>query len=165
VARESSACGVGFWRGTAAARRHFAFWKACCAEAVHSNVLVPPPPSGDQSKGATLAIGQKTAVKIYHAEKTLQLFDVLRGWAEFDFGRVTGCGGCSCCRNHVAKNLQRGHCKNTFFKIDGKTIGGQGIEKSFQMAEVCLPVWEPILELSMYANTPSIPSVVRSIIC
>ncbi len=30
--------------------------------------------------------------------------------------------------------------KNAFFKIDGETIGGQGIEKSFQMKKVCLPV-------------------------
>ncbi len=40
----------------------------------------------------------------------------------------------------VTKNFQRGHCKNTFFKIDGEAIGGQGVEKSFQMVEVCLPV-------------------------
>jgi hypothetical protein len=86
------------------------------------------------------AIGLKTAVKIHHAEKTLQLFDVLRGEGRFHFGGVTGRGSRSCCRNRVAKNLQRGHSKNTFFEIDGETIGGQGIENSFQMAELCLPV-------------------------
>ncbi len=40
----------------------------------------------------------------------------------------------------MAKNLQRRHYKNTFFEIDGETIGSQGIEKSFQMAKVCLPI-------------------------
>jgi hypothetical protein len=49
VARESSACGAKCWRGTATARRHFAFWKASCAGAVHSNILGPP--TGDRLKG------------------------------------------------------------------------------------------------------------------
>ncbi len=30
--------------------------------------------------------------------------------------------------------------QNTFFEIDGETIGGQGSRKRFQMEEVCLPV-------------------------
>ncbi len=51
----------------------------------------------DLLEGANLhAVGQKTAVKVYHAEKTLQLFDILRGWAKFDFGGVIGRKGCSC---------------------------------------------------------------------
>jgi hypothetical protein len=37
-------------------------------------------------------LGQKTAVKVYHAEKTLQLLDILKGWAIFDFGSVIGRG-------------------------------------------------------------------------
>ncbi len=43
----------GCWRGTATARRRFAFWKAYCAVAVHSNIFAPPPPSGYWLKGAT----------------------------------------------------------------------------------------------------------------
>jgi hypothetical protein len=39
------------------------------------------------------AFGQKTAVKIHNAEKTLQLFDVPRGWAKFNFSDVIGRGG------------------------------------------------------------------------
>ncbi len=35
---------------------------------------------------------------------------------------------------------KEGTAKKTFFKIDGETSGGQGVEKSFQIAEVCLPV-------------------------
>ncbi len=42
MAKESSAFGAGCWRGTAAARRRFAFWNASCAEKVDSNVLAPP---------------------------------------------------------------------------------------------------------------------------
>jgi hypothetical protein len=37
-------------------------------------------------------VGKKTAVKIHHAEKTLQLFDVLRWWAKFNFGGVCAWG-------------------------------------------------------------------------
>ncbi len=102
--------------------------------------LGPPSQEISQRTQHLCAIRQKKTVKIHHAEKTLQLFDVLRGWAKLNFGSVIGRGGRRCCRNRVAKNFQRGHCKNTFFKIDGETIGGQGVEKSFQMAEVCLPV-------------------------
>jgi hypothetical protein len=85
-------------------------------------------------------VWQKTVVKIHRAEETLQLFDILRGWAKFNFGSVGGRGGRPCRRNLVAKNFQRTHCKNAFFKIDGETIGGQSIEENFQVAEVCLPV-------------------------
>jgi hypothetical protein len=38
-------------------------------------------------------IGQKTVVKIHHAEKTLELFEVLRGWAKFNFGKLGSRGG------------------------------------------------------------------------
>ncbi len=79
VARESSACEAGCWRGTATARGRFAFWKAFCAVVVHSNVLPPPPPTGDQSAQHLCAIGQKTTVKVCHVKKTLQLFDDWRG--------------------------------------------------------------------------------------
>jgi hypothetical protein len=69
------------------------------------------------------AFGPKTEVKIHHAEKTVLLFDVLRGWAEFDFGDVMGQGGRPCRQNCAAKDFQRRGCKNAFFKIYGKTIG------------------------------------------
>ncbi len=62
------------------------------------------------------------------------------GGTRLDFGGGISCWGWSCRRNHVAENFQRGHCKNAFFKIDSMTIGGHGIEKSFQMEKVCLPV-------------------------
>jgi hypothetical protein len=36
------------------------------------------------------AVGQKMAVKVYHAKKALQLLYVLRGWAIFDFDGMIG---------------------------------------------------------------------------
>jgi hypothetical protein len=69
-------------------------------------------------------VGQKAAVKVYHAKKTLQLFDILRRLEVFDFGRVIGREGLSCSRNCVSKNFKRGGCKNTFLKVNGETIGG-----------------------------------------
>ncbi len=53
-----------------------------------------PLPSGDQSKVSKLEYSwKKTAVKVYYAKKTLQLFDILRGWAVFDSGGMIGRGG------------------------------------------------------------------------
>ncbi len=54
---------------------------------VYSNVLAPPFRSS--VKGFKIcAVGQKTAVKVYHAKETLQLYDVVRGWAIFYFSSV-----------------------------------------------------------------------------
>jgi hypothetical protein len=80
------------------------------------------------------------AVKIHHAEKTLQLFDFLRGWAEFDFSGVVGRGGRPCCRKCVANNLQRRCCKDTFFKVYGKTIGGQSRGKASRWPVLCIRI-------------------------
>jgi hypothetical protein len=70
-------------------------------------------------------VRQKTAVKVYYAKKALQLFDVLRGWAIFDFGGMIGGGGRSCRQNPVSKNFQGGCCgKKFFFQVYGEAIGG-----------------------------------------
>ncbi len=119
VARESSVFGADVGGvPPAAARRRFAFWNASCADAVLSNALPhpPPPPEIISMAQHLCAVGQKTSVNIYHAEETLQLFDILRGWAKFNFNGVSGRGGCPCRRNLAAKNFQRRHCKNTIFK-------------------------------------------------
>jgi hypothetical protein len=50
-------------------------------------------------------VGQKAAVKVYHAKKTLQLLGILRGWAVSDFGSMIGRGGRSCRRNRVSINF------------------------------------------------------------
>jgi hypothetical protein len=60
-------------------------------------------------------VGQKAAVKVLYAKKTLRLFDILRGWAIFYFGGVISSGGGSRRRNLLSKNLKRGGCKYTFF--------------------------------------------------
>ena len=70
-------------------------------------------------------VGKKSAVKVYHAEESLQLLDVLRGGALFDCGGLLRRGGGTFRRNRVAKKFQGGDSKNTFFQIDGKAIGGK----------------------------------------
>ncbi len=151
VARESFAVGVWCWRGTAAARRCF-------------DLGMPPVQKQFNKRAQHLfAIGWKTAAKIHHAEKTLQLFDVLRGWAEFNFGGVISRGGRPCHRNRVAKNFQRRCCKVTCFKFMARSLVARAVKKAFRWQScVCLS-GESTCESSMYANTPSRPSVVRSI--
>jgi hypothetical protein len=101
----------------------------------------PPPPQEISLRVQHLpAVGQKTVVKIHHAEKTLQLFDVLRGWAKFDLGGVTCRGGRPCCEIVWQRTFKKVTATTHFFKIDGKTTGGQSVEKNSQMTEVCLPV-------------------------
>ncbi len=165
VARESSVFGAGCWRVTAAARRHFAFWNASCAEAVHSNILAPPPPQEISQRVQHLcAIEQKTVLKIHHAEKTLQLFDVLRGWVKLDDGGVTGPGGCPCRWIVWSRISKEGTAKTHFSRLMVRPLVAKALKKSSRWRRcVCLP-GEPTRESSMYANTPSRPSVVQSII-
>ncbi len=82
-----------------------------------------------QSSQNLCIVGQKAAVEVYHAKKSLKLFDILRGWAKPDFDDGIGQGGRSCRRNCVAKNLKRRSCNNAFFKVYGETIGGQSFGK------------------------------------
>ncbi len=124
VAKESSAFGGGCWRGTAATRRRLAFWNASCAETVYSNFWAPPFRRSVKGFKICAHLGKKKAVKFYHAKKTLQLLDILRGWG-WDFGGMIGRRGRSCHRNCMTKNLKRGCCQHTFFQIDGEAIGGQ----------------------------------------
>jgi hypothetical protein len=81
----------------------------------------PPPQEIRQRLQNLSTIWQEAAVKVYHAEKTLQLLDVLRGRAVFEFGGVIGRGGRSCRRNRVAKNLKGGGCKNTLFQVNPRS--------------------------------------------
>jgi hypothetical protein len=70
------------------------------------------------------AVEQKGGKNLPCRENVAKLFDVLRGWAKFNFGGMIDHGGHSCCRNRVAKNSQRRGCKNAFFKINCEAIGG-----------------------------------------
>jgi hypothetical protein len=47
----------------------------------------PSPQEISQRFQSLSTVGQKVAGKVYHAKKTLQLFDILRGWAFFLFSR------------------------------------------------------------------------------
>ncbi len=106
----------------------------------------------------------KTAVKVYHARETLQLLDVLRVWAIFDLGSMIGRRGHSRCQNPVSKNLKRRCCKNTFSKLMARPLAAKAVKKASRWRRcVCLS-GEPTCESSIYANTPSKPSVVWSII-
>jgi hypothetical protein len=60
-------------------------------------------------------IWQKAAVKVYHAKKTLQLLDILRGWTIFNFVGGIGRGGRSCRQNRVAKNFKGGGVQKHIF--------------------------------------------------
>ncbi len=53
-------CQYEFRRGTATTRRRFAFWKASCAVAVHSNVLCPPFMRSVKGRNTCAHIGKKT---------------------------------------------------------------------------------------------------------
>jgi hypothetical protein len=77
------------------------------------------------------AIGQKTAVKIHQAEKTLQLFDVLRGWAKFNFGSVTGYGGLllppkSCGQEFPKRALPKKH----FSRLMARPVVAKALKKA-----------------------------------
>jgi hypothetical protein len=52
------------------------------------------------------------------------LFDVLRGWAIFDFGGMIERWGHSCRQNPVSKNFKGGVAKTHFSKLMAKAIGG-----------------------------------------
>ena len=125
VAKESSASGEGCCNGTAATRR-----RLVCSKAVRRRV------GPGQSFWVALqevserfqnfcTIGEESAVKVYHAEETLQLLDVLRGGTLFDCGGLLRHGGGAFRRNRVAKKLKGGDSKNAFFQIDGEAIGPQ----------------------------------------
>jgi hypothetical protein len=129
------------WGGMLEGYRHcqeaFCLLECLLCQCSPPNVL-DPPHSWDQLKSATPVCSWQ--IKIKHAEETLQLFNILGGGQSSTSVVWAAVGGCPCCRNLVAKNFQRRHCKDTFFKIDAETIGGQNVEKNFQVAEVCLPV-------------------------
>ncbi len=99
-------------------------------------------------------------VEVYHAEKTLQLFDVLREWTIFDFGGVIGSWGRSRRQNPVSKNFKEGVAKTHFSKLMARPLAAKAVKKASRWQRyVCLS-GEPTRGSSMYANTPSRPSLV-----
>ena len=95
------------------------------------------------------ALGEKTAVKVYHAEETLQLLDVLRGSTLFDCGGLLRRGGGTFHRNRVAKKFQRGNWKTHFFKLMARPLAAR-TEKNFSKWARCVCLTgDPTLESSM----------------
>jgi hypothetical protein len=74
---------------------------------------------------------KEMVIKVHHAEKSLQLVDILRVGARVNCGYMYG-------RNCVAVNFQSWNCNNTFCQLNGKAIGGQGGKKCFQLNEMCV---------------------------
>ncbi len=73
---------------------------------------------------------RKMAVKVYQANKSLQLPDILRGGTRVDCGGVLGRRGRTCCQNHMTEYFRSWNGKITIFQIDGKASGGQGRKKN-----------------------------------
>jgi hypothetical protein len=111
------------------------------------------------------AIGQKMAVEIHHAEKTLQLFDVLRWWAEFDFSGVVGRGGAAPAAEIMWPKISKeGAAKTHFSRFMARPLVIRAVKKASRWWRCVCMSGEPTRESSMYANTSSRPFVVRSII-
>ncbi len=132
VAKESSALRAGCWRGTAAARRHLAFWNASCAEAVLSNVLAPPFRRSFKGFKTCAQLGKKRWYKFTIPRKCCSCLMSLGG-GQFSISAallpksyVQGFPEKEL-QKHIYPNWWRGHWR-------------QSCEKSLQMAEVCLPV-------------------------
>jgi hypothetical protein len=68
---------------------------------------------------------KETAVKVYHAVKSLQLLNVLRGGTRVICGGVLGRRGGTYRQHRVLKKFQRWNSKNALLQIDGEAIGGQ----------------------------------------
>jgi hypothetical protein len=74
-------------------------------------------------------VKQNTAVKVYHAKKTLQLFDVLRGWAIFDFGSVIGVGARPVAKILCPRISREGVAKTHFSKLMASPLAAKAVKK------------------------------------
>jgi hypothetical protein len=111
-----------------------------------------------------IPVRQEAAVKVYHAKKTLQMFDFLRGWAVFDFGSMIGRGAAPVAKIVCPRISREGAAKTHFSRLMARPLVAKAVKKASRWRRcVCLS-GEPTRESSTYANTPSRPSVVRSII-
>jgi hypothetical protein len=97
------------------------------------------------------------AVKIHHAEETLQLFDILRGWEKFNFGGVSGRGGSPAAEILWPRISKEGTAKTHFSRLMARPLVAKALKKKSRWWRcVCLS-GDPTRESSMYANTPSNP--------
>jgi hypothetical protein len=72
--------------------------------AVHSSVFVPPFRRSVKGRKTGHNL-EESGVKSLHAKETLQLFDILRGWASTNRGSVFGRGGRICHQDGVAQDF------------------------------------------------------------
>jgi hypothetical protein len=139
VAKESSALGAGCWRGTAAARRHLAFWNASCAEAVLSNVLAPPFRRSFKGFKTCAQLGKKWRYKFTIPRKCCSCLMSLGG-GQFSISvALLAVGALPLPKSYVQGFPKRRSCKNTFFQIDGEAIGAKAVKKASRWQRcVCL---------------------------
>ncbi len=118
VAKESSALGRGVGRGTAAARRHFAFWNASCAEVVHFNVFVPP--SGDRLEVSKLVHNwAENSCKSLPCRENVAVAWCPEGGGGGQFAILAILSPKSCVEGFPEKVLQK-----HIFQVNGEAIGG-----------------------------------------
>ncbi len=105
-------------------------------------------------------VGQKTAVKVYYAKKLLQSFDILRQPVSISVAWLAV--GAAPFAEILCPRISREGAH--FSRLMARLLVAKALKKASRWWRcVCLSR-EPTRELSMYANTPSRPSVVRSII-
>ena len=144
VAKESSASGEGCNNGTAATRRHL----VCRCVGPNQSVWVALQEVSERFENLC-TVGQETVVKVYHAEKTLQLLDILRGSTLFDCSGLLRRGGGTFRRNRVAEKFQGGDRKNTFFQMMARPLAAR-TEKNFSRWARCVCLsGDPTLESSI----------------
>jgi hypothetical protein len=77
------------------------------------------------------------AVKVYHAKKTLQLPDVLvGGGGQFLFWRRGQLLGPILSPKSCGQGIPSWNSKNTFFQVNGESIGSQSGNKFVQVLKV-----------------------------
>jgi hypothetical protein len=86
-------------------------------------------------------LGQKTAVKVYHAEKTLQLLDIIRGGGQFLISVALLAVGATPAAEIMWPRISREGVANTLFsKLTVRPLAAKALKKCLQIVEVCLPV-------------------------
>jgi hypothetical protein len=87
------------------------------------------------------AIGQETAVKIHHAEKTLQLFDFLRGWADFSISAVWLAMGAAPATEIVCPRISKEDAAKTHFsRFMARQLVARAERKASRWPVLCIRI-------------------------
>jgi hypothetical protein len=140
-------------------------------EAADSNDLVPGPDSDGEGEGEGAESAAQNGIgaiveqlERWNDTAMTDLLDVLRGWEKFNFGGVLDRGFTPAAKIMWPRISKEGDAKTHFSRFMTRPLEAKGVKKASRWQRcVCLS-GEPMCESSMYANTPSKPSVVRSII-